>query len=151
VPTVSVPGVFVASASGVHSLAVPSDAVAEALAATLALALAAADADAEALGDAPAPSSCGRKTKKITRIATSAIPAMARVDLVMVDIEESLQFVLSNERECIPSSKGLDHRRSMAIAVPAIAPVRAARSPRFTASARSPLESTYKTAEPSST
>ena len=57
VPTVKVPGVLVARSSGVHWLAVPSDAVAEALAATLALALAATDADAEALGDAPAPSS----------------------------------------------------------------------------------------------
>ena len=56
-PTVRVPGVFVARSSGVHWLAVPSDAVAEALAATLALALANADADAEALGDAPAPPS----------------------------------------------------------------------------------------------
>ena len=58
-PTVNVPGVFVARSSGVHWLAVPSDAAAEALADALAaaLALALADADAEALGDAPVPPS----------------------------------------------------------------------------------------------
>ena len=55
-PTVNVPGVFVARSSGVHWLAV-SDAAAEALADALAATLALADADAEGLGDAPVPPS----------------------------------------------------------------------------------------------
>ncbi len=46
----------------------------------------------------------------MTNSVTRAMPAIARVARVVVDIEEPLHFVMSNERECIPSSKGLDQR-----------------------------------------